>query len=46
VALIVGAPAALLQPISGDISARTVAKWQPIKLAALEGQLRRRPAPR
>jgi cytochrome d ubiquinol oxidase subunit I len=38
VALIVGAPAALLQPISGDISARTVAKWQPIKLAALEGQ--------
>jgi len=37
-ALIVGAPAALLQPISGDLSARTVAQWQPIKLAALEGQ--------
>jgi len=37
-ALIVGAPAAILQPISGDVSARTVAIWQPIKLAALEGQ--------
>jgi cytochrome d ubiquinol oxidase subunit I len=37
-ALAVGAPAALLQPISGDISARTVAVWQPTKLAALEGQ--------
>jgi len=37
-ALIVGAPAALLQPVSGDLSARTVARWQPIKLAALEGQ--------
>jgi len=38
IALIVGAPAALLQPVSGDLSARTVAEWQPIKLAALEGQ--------
>jgi cytochrome d ubiquinol oxidase subunit I len=37
-ALIVGAPAGILQPISGDVSARTVAIWQPIKLAALEGQ--------
>ena len=37
-ALIVGAPAAILQPISGDISARAVAQWQPTKLAALEGQ--------
>ncbi|HEY6825737.1 MAG TPA: cytochrome ubiquinol oxidase subunit I, partial [Gemmatimonadaceae bacterium] len=37
-ALVVGAPAALLQPISGDLSARTVARWQPIKLASLEGQ--------
>jgi cytochrome d ubiquinol oxidase subunit I len=37
-ALSVGAPAAILQPISGDISARAVAQWQPIKLAALEGQ--------
>ena len=38
VALSVGAPAALLQPISGDVSARAVARWQPVKLAALEGQ--------
>jgi cytochrome d ubiquinol oxidase subunit I len=37
-ALTIGAPAAILQPISGDLSARTVAVWQPIKLAALEGQ--------
>jgi cytochrome bd ubiquinol oxidase subunit I len=37
-ALGVGAPAAILQPISGDISARAVAQWQPAKLAALEGQ--------
>ncbi|HTE45709.1 MAG TPA: cytochrome ubiquinol oxidase subunit I [Gemmatimonadaceae bacterium] len=37
-ALVVGAPAAILQPLSGDLSARTVARWQPIKLAALEGQ--------
>jgi cytochrome d ubiquinol oxidase subunit I len=37
-ALSVGAPAAILQPISGDISARAVAQWQPAKLAALEGQ--------
>jgi len=37
VALLVGAPAALLQPISGDISARQVASWQPVKLAAMEG---------
>jgi len=38
VALWVGAPAALLQPLSGDISARLVARTQPVKLAALEGQ--------
>src|SRR4051812_1478099 len=37
IALLVGAPAALLQPLSGDFSARVVAKQQPIKLAALEG---------
>jgi cytochrome d ubiquinol oxidase subunit I len=36
VALLVGAPAAVLQPISGDLSARTVAKYQPAKLAAME----------
>jgi cytochrome bd ubiquinol oxidase subunit I len=46
VALWVGAPAALLQPFSGDISARLVARSQPAKLAALEGQfLTQRGAP-
>ncbi|MDX2120437.1 MAG: cytochrome ubiquinol oxidase subunit I [Gemmatimonadota bacterium] len=34
--LLVGAPAALLQPLSGDISARNVAQYQPAKLAAME----------
>ena len=38
IALLVGAPAALLQPLSGDVSARVVATTQPVKLAALEGQ--------
>jgi cytochrome bd ubiquinol oxidase subunit I len=37
VALLVGAPAAVLQPISGDISGEHVARWQPAKLAAMEG---------
>ena len=37
-ALVVGAPAAVLQPLSGDLSARVVAVTQPIKLAALESQ--------
>jgi cytochrome d ubiquinol oxidase subunit I len=40
VALLIGAPAALLQPISGDIAARFVAHYQPIKLAAMEGQFK------
>jgi len=38
IALAVGAPASLLQPLSGDVSARVVAETQPAKLAALEGQ--------
>jgi cytochrome d ubiquinol oxidase subunit I len=38
VALMVGAPAALVQPLSGDISARYVAAQQPVKLASMEGQ--------
>ncbi len=38
VALLVAVPACLLQPLSGDISAKFVAKWQPAKLAAMEGQ--------
>ena len=36
IALLVGAPAAILMPLSGDISARYVAEWQPAKLAAME----------
>jgi cytochrome d ubiquinol oxidase subunit I len=36
IALLVGAPAAVLQPISGDLSARVVAEYQPAKLAAME----------
>lgn len=40
IALGVGAVAALLQPLSGDFSARQVATTQPVKLAALEGQFR------
>src|SRR5437660_7267970 len=36
IALIVGAPAAVLQPISGDLSARHLARDQPVKLAAAE----------
>lgn len=37
IALTIAIPAALLQPISGDISARNVARWQPAKFAAMEG---------
>lgn len=36
-ALAIGAPAAVVQPLSGDLSARVVARTQPVKLAALEG---------
>jgi cytochrome d ubiquinol oxidase subunit I len=38
IALAVGVPAALLQPLSGDFAAKMVARNQPAKLAALEGQ--------
>lgn len=38
VALFVGVPAAILQPFAGDLEARVVARTQPVKLAALEGQ--------
>ena len=38
IALAVGCAAAVLQPLSGDMSARFVARNQPVKLAALEGQ--------
>jgi cytochrome d ubiquinol oxidase subunit I len=40
IALAVGGTAAVLQPLSGDFSARQVATMQPLKLAALEGQFR------
>lgn len=43
-ALTIGIPAALLQPLSGDLSARDVAKRQPVKLAAMEGHLKTGPA--
>jgi cytochrome d ubiquinol oxidase subunit I len=38
IALAVGCAAAALQPLSGDMNARFVARDQPVKLAALEGQ--------
>jgi len=38
IALGTGAVAALLQPISGDLSGKQIAKHQPAKLAAAEGQ--------
>ncbi len=38
IALSVGTVMSLLQPLSGDLSAKFVAKWQPVKLAAMEGQ--------
>lgn len=44
IALVIGLPAALLQPLSGDWSARDVAVRQPVKLAAMEGHLRTGPA--
>jgi cytochrome d ubiquinol oxidase subunit I len=39
-ALWMGAVSALLQPLSGDFSARQVAREQPVKLAAMEGHFR------
>ena len=38
IALVVGGVSAILQPLSGDLLAKTVAKTQPVKLAAFEGQ--------
>ncbi len=38
VALLVGAPAAIVQPLSGDLSAKFVARYQPAKLAAMESR--------
>lgn len=33
-------PMAIIQPVVGDIAARQVAKYQPLKFAAMEGQFR------
>jgi len=38
IALAVGGVSAILQPLTGDLIAKTVAKTQPVKLAAFEGQ--------
>jgi len=40
IALTVGGTAALAQPLSGDYAAKVVARTQPVKLAAMEGQFR------
>jgi len=46
ISIMVGAPAAVLQPLSGDFSARNVARYQPAKLAAMESLFEtRRAAP-
>ena len=38
ISLAVGGVTAILQPLSGDLLAKTVAQTQPVKLAAFEGQ--------
>src|SRR5207244_12620192 len=43
IALLVAAPAAVLQPLSGDLSARHIAVHQPVKLAAAEALFRTQP---
>src|SRR2546430_15228466 len=43
IALLVAAPAAVLQPLSGDLSARHIAVHQPVKLAAAEAVFRTQP---
>ena len=44
IGLLVGAPAAVLQPLSGDLSARNIARFQPTKLAAMEALFHTRTA--
>ena len=44
IAAVFGCVAALLQPLSGDISAKDVAKRQPAKLAAMEAHFHTEPA--
>ena len=38
IALLIGVPAALLEPLSGDLLGQMLGARQPVKLAALEGQ--------
>lgn len=45
IGLLVGVPAALLQPLSGDLSARHLAEFQPVKFAAMEAHHHTGPAP-
>jgi len=40
IALALGGVTAILQPISGDLLGQTLARYQPIKLAAMEGQFK------
>jgi cytochrome d ubiquinol oxidase subunit I len=40
IALAVGGVAAILQPLSGDLLGKTLARYQPVKLAAMEGQFK------
>ena len=40
VSMLVGAITALLQPLSGDLLAKTVVRTQPVKFAAMEGQFK------
>jgi cytochrome d ubiquinol oxidase subunit I len=43
IALLVGLPASLLQPLSGDSAGRVVARTQPAKFGALEGHFQTEP---
>jgi len=40
IALAVGASGAILQPVSGDLLGQMLAHYQPVKLAAMEGQFK------
>jgi cytochrome d ubiquinol oxidase subunit I len=40
IALAVGASGAILQPMSGDLLGQMLARYQPVKLAAMEGQFK------
>jgi cytochrome d ubiquinol oxidase subunit I len=40
IALAVGASGAVLQPVSGDLLGQMLARYQPVKLAAMEGQFK------